>query len=153
MVPSEAYAHGQAPPARPDFVKGDRPKTNSQARVLRKKNTMKNQIQISEGLQSRSEQSVREAAKFIVILIQEREQVVTFSQEIKHIEAFAAVKRQHPTATAISAGFFLYDDGALWVGGHSDTLGLLSRSVDHALVLEFIGNPEPEFILIAGGDQ
>ena len=54
-VPSEDYSH--VPPLLHGLftVQGDRPNTNSQARVLRKKNTMKNQ---NSRLLSRSEQSV-----------------------------------------------------------------------------------------------
>lgn len=92
-----------------------------------------------------------EASKYIVMQLNGREQVATFSQAIKHGDAFNAVKRQHPTAIAISAGFYIYDDGELWTGGMSDTLELDSRDADHALVMEFISNPEPEFILMAGG--
>ena len=56
MVPSEDHSHG--PPLLHGLlqVKGDRPNTNSQARMLRKKNTMKNQ-KLNSGLQNRSEQS------------------------------------------------------------------------------------------------
>jgi len=92
-------------------------------------------------------------SKYIVIQLPDREQVITFPQAIKHADALDAVKRQHPTATAISAGFFLYDDGALWTGGMSETLGLDSRNEDHALILAFIGNPAAEFVFIAGGVQ
>lgn len=79
-----------------------------------------------------------EASKYIIIELQGREQVVTFPNATKHIDAFNAVKEQHPTAKAISAGFFLYDAGALWTGGMSDTLNLVSRNLDHALVMEFL---------------
>lgn len=80
-----------------------------------------------------------EASKYIVIQLNDnREQVVTFPQTIKHVDAFDAVKRQYPTAKAISAGFYLYDSGLLWTGGMSDTLNLVSRTLDHALVLEFL---------------
>ena len=81
-----------------------------------------------------------EVSKYIVIQLCDREQVVAFPHEIKHVEAFDCVKRQHPTAKAISAGFYLYDDGALWAGGQSDTLHLVSRNVDHELVREFLTN-------------
>jgi hypothetical protein len=56
--PSATRHHqGRVPPLLHGLftVQGDRPNTNSQARVLRKKNTMKNQ---NSRLQSRSEQSV-----------------------------------------------------------------------------------------------
>lgn len=91
-------------------------------------------------LQNRTALSVNEPAKFIVIAIDGREQVATFPQDIKHVDAFEAVKRQYPAAKAVSAGFYLYDDGALWTGGMSDTLGLDSRNEDHALVMEFLTN-------------
>ena len=103
--------------------------------------------------QSEQFRAQTEASKYIVIQLSDREQVITFPQAIKHADALAAAKRQHPTATAISAGFFLYDEGALWTGGMSETLGLDSRNEDHALVLAFIGNPAAEFIFIAGGVQ
>src|ERR1035437_5979259 len=79
-----------------------------------------------------------EVSKYIVIQLNDREQVVAFPHAIKHVEAFDAVKRQHPTAKAVSAGFYLYDDGALWTGGISDTLNLVSRNLDHGLVMEFL---------------
>jgi hypothetical protein len=104
-------------------------------------------------LQSRTALSVKEAEKFIIVAIESHEQVVTFSPAIKHVDAFDAVKRQYPAAKAISAGFYLFDDGALWTGGMSDTLGLNSRKADNALVMEFIKNPDPQFILMAGGAQ
>ena len=96
-------------------------------------------------LQNRTAHTIKtsteaEVSKYIVIQLSDREQVVSFPQEIKHVEAFDAVKRQHPTAKAISAGFYLYDDGALWAGGQSDTLNLVSRNVDHELVREFLTN-------------
>ena len=96
-------------------------------------------------LQNRTAHTIKtntaaEVSKYIIIQLSDREQVVAFSQEIKHVEAFDCVKRQHPTAKAISAGFYLYDDGALWAGGQSDTLNLVSRNVDHELVREFLTN-------------
>jgi hypothetical protein len=103
--------------------------------------------------QSEQFRAQTEASKYIVIQLPDREQVITFPQAIKHADALAAVKRRHPTATAISAGFYLYDEGALWTGGMSDTLNLASRKADNALVLAFIGNPEAEFVFIAGGVQ
>jgi hypothetical protein len=122
-----------------------------------KKNTMKTDTtsKIERKALGQSEQfrAQTEASKYIVIQLPDREQVITFPQAIKHVDALAAVKRQHPTATAISAGFYLYDEGALWTGGMSDTLNLASRKADNALVLAFIGNPEAEFVFIAGGVQ
>ena len=98
-------------------------------------------------LQNRTAHTIKttttpEVSKYIVIHLNDREQVVAFPHAIKHVEAFDAVKRQHPTAKAISAGFYLYDDGALWTGGISDTLNLVSRNLDHGLVMEFLTNGE-----------
>lgn len=79
-----------------------------------------------------------EVSKYIVIQLNDHEQVVAFPHAIKHVEAFDTVKRQHPTAKAVSAGFYLYDDGTLWTGGISDSLNLVSRNLDHGLVMEFL---------------
>lgn len=139
-----------APAARPDFVKGDRPKTNSQARVLRKKNTMKNQDS-NTGLQSRAEQSGAEAAKFIIILIQGREQVVAFPVTIQHSEMLASIRQQHREVQAVSAGFFMGDVEALWAGGESTTLDLPSRQQDVELIRAFLASPQAPFNFIVGG--
>ena len=81
-----------------------------------------------------------EVSKYIVILLDDREQVVTFAHSLQHADVFEAVKRQHPRAKTVSAGFYLYDAGALWTGGQSDSLNLVSRKSDHALVMEFLNN-------------
>jgi hypothetical protein len=150
VVPSEDYSH--EPPLLRGLasVQGDRPKTNSQARVLRKKNTMKNQNS-NTGLQSRSEQSVGEPAKFIIISIQGREQVVAFPFEIQHVAMLDKIQRQHGDVKPISAGFFLGYSANLWVGGESMTLDLKSRPQDAELIRAFLASPQPQFNFINGG--
>lgn len=150
MVPSEDYSH--EPPLLRGLasVQGDRPKTNSQARVLRKKNTMKNQNS-NTGLQSRSEQSVGEPAKFIIISIQGREQVVAFPFEIQHADMLDKIQRQHGDVKPISAGFFLGDVETLWAGGESLSLEINSRPQDAELIRAFLTSPQPQFNFINGG--
>ena len=131
-------------------MKGDRPKTNSQARVLRKKNTMKNQNS-NTGLQSRSEQSGAEAAKFIIISIQGREQVIAFPVEIQHSAMLNKIQRQHGNVQPISAGFFLGDTKDLWAGGESSTLELPARPQDVEIIRAFLASPQPQFNFLNGG--
>jgi hypothetical protein len=152
VVPSEDYSH--EPPLLRGLasVQGDRPKTNSQARVLRKKNTMKNQNSNS-GLQSRSEQSVGEPAKFIIISIQGREQVVAFPFAVQHAAMLDSIRRQHQNVTPISAGLFMGETEALWAGGESMTLDLKSRPQDAELIRSFLASPEPQFNFINVGAQ
>lgn len=111
---------------------------------------MKNQDS-NTGLQSRSEQSGAEAAKFIIILIQGREQVVAFPFAVQHAAMLSKIQRQHGDVKPASAGFFLGDVDALWAGGESTSLELPSRQQDVELIRDFLTNPEQQFNFIAGG--
>ncbi len=104
-------------------------------------------------LQSRTALSVKDTAKFIVIAIAGREQVVAFPATIQHNAMLAQVQKSHGNVQAISAGFFLGDVETLWAGGESVTLELKSRPQDTELVRDFLNNPEPQFNFIAGGVQ
>jgi len=102
-------------------------------------------------LQNRTAHTIKtapEVKKYIVIHLNDKEQVVAFPHATKHIEAFDHVQRQHPTAKAIAAGFYLYDDGALWAGGQSDTLNLVSREQDHELIKHHLANTDGQQISI-----
>ena len=146
MVPSEDYSH--EPPLLHGLasVQGDRPNTNNQARELWKKNTMKNPSQIlSRGLLSRSEQSsgkAGEAAKYIIIIWNQKEQVIAFPINVQHAEVFKYTKEEAPHIQLVSAGFFMGDTEALWVGGESTSLDLKSRPQDTALVKSFLTSPD-----------
>jgi hypothetical protein len=142
-------------------VQGDRPNTNNQARELWKKNTMKNPKQIlSQGLLSRSEQSsgqAGEAAKYIVILWNQKEQVVAFPNRVQHAEVFKYTKQEAPHIQLISAGFFIAAGDALWVGGESTSLDLKSRPQDTDLLKSFLVSQDRSLwdltLLTAGGAQ
>jgi len=111
---------------------------------------MKNQNS-NTGLQSRSEQSVEEAAKFIIISFQGREQVVAFPVEIQHDAMLNKIQRQLGNVKPISAGFFMGDVAALWAGGESTSLELPARPQDVELIRAFLTSPEPQFNFINGG--
>jgi hypothetical protein len=111
---------------------------------------MKNQNS-NAGLQSRSEQSVGEPAKFIIISIQGREQVVAFPFEIQHAAMLDKIQRQHGDVKPISAGFFLGDVETLWAGGESLSLEINSRPQDVEIIRAFLTSPQPQFNFINGG--
>ena len=111
---------------------------------------MKNQDSNTR-LQSRSEQSVGEPAKFIIIAIQGREQVVAFPFEIQHSAMLDKIRRQHGDVNPISAGFFLGNIETLWAGGESLSLEINSRPQDAELIRAFLTNPQPQFNFINGG--
>ena len=145
--------HGLAP------VQGDRPNTNNQARELWKKNTMKNPNQIlSRGLLSRSEQSsgkAGEAAKYIIVIWFGKEQVIAFPTHVQHAEVFKYTKQEAPHVQLVSAGFFMGDTEALWVGGESTSLDLKSRPQDTDLLKSFLVSQDRSLwdltLLTAGG--
>ena len=97
--------------------------------------------------------SIKEAAKFIIIAIEGREQVVAFPVTIQHDAMLNKIQRQHGNVQAISAGFFMGDVETLWAGGESSTLELPARPQDVELVRAFLTRPTPEFNFIAGGAQ
>ncbi len=88
-----------------------------------------------------SEQSFRapegEFHKYIVLRWQGREQVTVFPFSLRHAEVFRFMKRECPELEAISAGFFIVDNGAVWTTGNSESLSLSSRPQVRRLVLDF----------------
>ena len=99
---------------------------------------------ISE-LQSRPEQvsaAQGAAAKYIIIVWNQQEQVVAFPQHVQHSAIFDYIRRENPQVQAVSAGFFMGDTSALWVGGESTTLNLPSRPQDTAMVKTFLTSPD-----------
>jgi len=122
---------------------------------------MKNPKQIlSRGLLSRSEQSsgqAGEAAKYIVILWNQKEQVVAFPNRVQHAEVFKYTKQEAPHIQLVSAGFFLADGDTLWAGGRSESLDVESRPQDTDLLKSFLTSPDRSLwdltLLTAGGAQ
>jgi len=94
---------------------------------------------------------VLETAKFIIIAIEGREQVIAFPVEIQHAAMLDKIQRQHGNVQPISAGFFLGDTIALWAGGESSTLELPARPQDVEIIRAFLASPQPQFNFINGG--
>jgi hypothetical protein len=94
---------------------------------------------------------VLETAKFIIIAIEGREQVVAFPVEIQHAAMLNKIQRQHGNVQPISAGFFLGDIETLWAGGESTTLELPARPQDVEIIRAFLASPQPQFNFINGG--
>ena len=99
---------------------------------------------ISE-LQSRPEQvsaAQGAAAKYIIIVWNQQEQVIAFPQHVQHSAIFDYIRQENPQVQVVSAGFFMGDTDALWVGGVSTSLDLPSRPQDAALVKAFLTSPD-----------
>ena len=94
---------------------------------------------------------VLETAKFIIIAIEGREQVVAFPVEIQHAAMLNKIQRQHGNVQPISAGFFLGDTKDLWAGGESSTLELPARPQDVEIIRAFLASPQPQFNFLNGG--
>jgi len=102
-------------------------------------------IDTDKKLQNRTALTIKtkpEVSKYIVIEQDGREQVVAFEFNTKHVDMFSTIQRERPSVKAISAGFFLADNGALWAGGQSDTLNLVSREQDHELIKHHLANTD-----------
>jgi len=65
--------------------------------------------------------------------------------------------RKAPHVQLVSAGFFMGDTEALWVGGESTSLDLKSRPQDTDLLKSFLASPDRSLwdltLLTAGGVQ
>ena len=94
---------------------------------------------------------VLETAKFIIIAIEGREQVIAFPVEIQHAAMLNKIQRQHGNVQPISAGFFLGDTIDLWAGGESSTLELPARPQDVEIIRAFLASPQPQFNFLNGG--
>ena len=94
---------------------------------------------------------VLETAKFIIIAIEGREQVIAFPVEIQHAAMLNKIQRQHGNVQPISAGFFLGDTKDLWAGGESRTLELPARPQDVEIIRAFLASPQPQFNFLNGG--
>lgn len=114
----------------------------------KKNDYMKTTTTTKTGMKAReqSEQVFRaqqpEAAKYIVIRWNGSEQVVSFPFEARHADVLRYVRQECGEAQALSAGFFINDPEALWVGGESDTLNLQSRAEDRELVQSFLSSAD-----------
>ena len=99
---------------------------------------------ISE-LQSRPEQvsaAQGAAAKYIIIVWNQQEQDIAFPEHVQHSAIFDYIRRENQQVQVVSAGFFMGDTDALWVGGESTSLDLPSRPQDAALVKAFLTSPD-----------
>jgi len=83
-------------------------------------------------------------AKYIVLRWQGREQATVFPFQAKHADIFRYVQQECGDVQAISAGFYIHEPEALWVGGESDTLNLKSRPEDRQLLESFFNSPDRE---------
>jgi hypothetical protein len=97
----------------------------------------------NSGLLTRSEkQGTADAYKYIVIIFDGREQVISFPQHVEHADIFRYTKREAPHIQLVSAGFFIADGGDLWVGGESLSLDMVSRPQDEALIRNFLSSAD-----------
>jgi len=108
-------------------------------------------------LRSRPEQvgAAQGAAKYIVIIWNQKEQVITFPNHVQHAEVFQYTKQEIPHIQLVSAGFFMGDTDALWVGGRSESLELDSRPQDTDLLKSFLTSPDRNLwdLTLLGGAQ
>ena len=95
--------------------------------------------------------SAFDPAKFIIVLMQGREQVIAFPFEIQHSAMLNKIQREHGNVAPISAGIFLGNTKDLWAGGESFTLELQSRPQDVEIIRAFLVSPQPQFNFINGG--
>ncbi len=122
------------------------------------KNLLESLKQKNAGLRvSRSEKLVTEACKYIVVIWNCKEQVIAFPHQVQHADVFQYTKREAPHVALVSAGFFMGDTTALWVGGRSESLDLDSRPEDTDLLKSFLTSPDRSLwdltLLTAGGAQ
>jgi hypothetical protein len=122
------------------------------------KNLLESLKQKNAGLRvSRSEKQVTEADKYIVIIFDGREQVISFPHHVQHADVFHYTKREVPHVQLVSAGFFMGDMDALWVGGRSESLDLDSRPQDTDLLKSFLVSQDRSLwdltLLTTGGAQ
>lgn len=109
---------------------------------------MKTTTTAKTGMKAReqSEQVFRaqqpEVAKYIVLRWQGREQVTVFPFHAQHADIFRYVQQESGDVQALSAGIFINDPDALWVGGESTTLNLKSRPEDRQLLQAFFGSQD-----------
>jgi hypothetical protein len=93
-----------------------------------------------------SEQGFRAPAgfcKYIIILWQGREQVVSLPFTVKHADVLAYIRRQEcGDVQAISAGFYYCGQDVFWHGGESTTLNLKSRPEDRQLLQSFFSSAD-----------
>jgi hypothetical protein len=103
------------------------------------KNLLESLTSKNSGLRSRSEKQVTgEANKYLVILWNQKEQVVAFPNRVQHAEVFNYAKQEAPHIELVSAGFFLAVGDALWAGGRSESLDVDSRPQDTDLLKSFL---------------
>jgi hypothetical protein len=140
-------------------VKGDRTEYEKQP-DSRKKKAMKTLLEslskTNSGLLTRSEkQGTGQAHKYIVIIFDGREQVISFPHHVQHSEVFHYTKRECPHVALVSAGFFIADGDALWSGGRSESLELDSRPQDADLLKSFLTSPDRNLwdLTLLGGAQ
>ena len=98
-----------------------------------------------QGLLSRTALSsgkAKEPAKYIIVIWDGREQVISFPRHVEHAAILNYIQQENPQVQAVSAGFFMGDTSARWVGGESISLDLPSRPQDTALVKAFLTSPD-----------
>ena len=140
-VPAEAYTPG--PPSFAALL-GEGRWTENERQTAEKKTNMKNPLESlteeKSGLRSRSEkQGAGEAAKYIVIVWNRKEQVITFPFHVQHSAILDYIRHETPPVQVISAGFFIADGDAWWVGDRSETLDVDSRPEDTAAPIDIAG--------------
>ena len=146
-MPSEDYS--RQPPGSAAFLCEGRETLYAQQRS--KKKIMKTENTTIEGLlaitallaeaaPAAATKPAFEPAKFIIISIQGREEVIAFAFEIQHADKLAEIQKQRAEVKAISAGFFMGSTDQLWVGGESFTLDLSARPQDTEIIRAFLAN-------------
>jgi hypothetical protein len=165
-VPSEDYS--RQPPGSAAFLREGR--ETLYAQQSRKKKIMTTKNTTIEGLPAITAQLVTaepaaaaaksafDPSKFIIILIQGREQVIAFPFHVQHSAIFEYVRRENPQVQVVSAGFFIADGDIFWIGGRSETLDLDSRPQDAALLKSFLVSQDRSLwdltlLTVNGGDK
>ena len=82
-----------------------------------------------------------EFAKHIILVWNDREQVLVFPFNVKHEDVLDHIRAEYPEVEAVSAGLHCNEPDALWSGGQSDSLKLKSRPKDRRLLQRFFSAP------------
>ena len=94
------------------------------------------------GQSDQSSKHEMQTGKYIVIIWNCKEQVVTFPNRVQHADILHYIRRESPQVQAVSAGFFIAGSELLWTGGRSETLDLDSRPQDKEMLKAFLRSPE-----------
>ena len=98
-----------------------------------------------QGLLSRTALSsgkAKEPAKYIIVIWDGREQVISFPRHVEHAAILNYIQQENPQVQAVSAGFFLAEGKAFWLVMRSESLDLDPRPQDAELIKSFLTSPD-----------